>query len=101
MKKLLAITITIILTISFSGCVLKESDTPCIDCGSDKAYLYKIDHIGTRVLDEKITISYCKGCYNTYLEKTFGAGVRANAEKSDAEFKDVIGSGGYLDELTK
>lgn len=101
MKKLLAVLLALTITVSLSGCILKKSDTPCSECGNEKAYLYKIDHVGKKVLDEKITVSYCERCYGIYLEETFGNGALAKAQEADANFKDVIGAGGYIDDLKK
>lgn len=96
MKKALISLLAVLVAVSFCGC-RKSSDDSCSECGNEKAYLYEIDHIDKKVLEEKITVSYCENCYNTYLEKTFGKGARAKAEEKDAHFKDVVGSGGYLD----
>lgn len=101
MKKALTFLLTLIIVLSLTGCFLKKSDSPCSRCQSEDAFLYKIDHVGREVLEEKITVSYCESCYQAYLEETFGKGARAKAEIADAHFKDVVGSGGYLNELTK
>lgn len=101
MKRIFYIAFSVLTLFTLSGCILKKSDTPCSECGRENAYLYKIDHIGREVLDEKITVSYCEHCYEVYLEETFGKGALAKAQQNDANFKDVVGSGGYLDELTK
>lgn len=101
MKKILSIMLSLAIIASLSGCILKKSDTPCSECGKEKAYLYKIDHVDKKVLDEKITVSYCEKCYEIYLEETFGYGARAKAEEEDMHFKDVVGAGGYIDDLKK
>lgn len=98
MKRIVLVLSVLLAVFSLSGC-LKHSPSPCSECGSDNAYVYKIDHIDKKVLEEKIEISYCKACYDTYLEKTFGNGALAHAQEEDAHFKDVIGAGGYLDDL--
>lgn len=98
MKKFTSILLVLLILFPLTAC-LKRSKDPCTECGSKDAYLYKIERIGKETLEEKITVSYCKHCYNVYLEETFGYGVKAKAEEEDAKFKDVIGAGGYLDEL--
>ena len=98
MKRALIIVFSIFIIFSFSGC-MKKSDTPCTRCKSEKAYLYEIERIGKKILSEKTTISYCKRCYDLYLEETFGYGLKAKAEEDNAHFKDVIGSGGYLNDF--
>lgn len=100
MKKLLSLIFAVICILSFSAC-LKKSTAPCSECGNKDAYLYKIERIGKKVLEEKTTVSYCKSCYNIYLEETFGYGLKQNALEEDAHFKDVVGSGGYIDDLIK
>ncbi|MBQ8002317.1 MAG: hypothetical protein IJ297_02615 [Clostridia bacterium] len=101
MKRILSFALTFVLLLTLSGCILKKSNTVCSECGSEDAYLYKIDHINKKVLKEKITVSYCIACYNTYLEETFGKGALAKAVEEDAHFKDVIGAGGYINDLAK
>ena len=98
MKRILAIFSAILIILALSGC-LKKSDIPCSRCQSEKAYLYEIERIGKQVLPEKTTISYCKKCYDIYLEETFGYGLKAKAEEDYARFKDIVGSGGYIEDL--
>ncbi len=100
MKRIALVFSILLAVLSLSGC-LKHSATPCSECGNDNAYIYKIDHVDKKVLEEKIEISYCKSCYNTYLEETFGNGALARAQEDDARFHDIIGAGGYIDDLMK
>ena len=100
MKRALTIFLATLIVFSLSGC-LKRSDTPCIRCKSEKAYLYEIERIGKQILPEKTTVSYCKKCYDIYLEETFGYGLKQKAEEDYEHFKDVVGSGGYINELQK
>lgn len=100
MKKLLSVIVAIICVLSFSAC-LKKSLSPCSECGREDAYIYKIEQIGKKKLEEKKEASYCKSCYSIYLEETFGYGLKQKAEEEDIHFKDVVGSGGYINELTK
>lgn len=59
MKKTVLL-ISVLAVVLLSGCARKQSDSPCLYCGSNTAYDYEID--GN-------TVSLCNDCYKMEMEQ--------------------------------